>query len=60
MRGIWSIGLALAAMWVSTGAAIITALKMTQKPSVLWFFLIPALCSTFKYTRESDEDGDGK
>ena len=38
----WAVG--TAAMWLSTGTSIITALYFTQRISVLWFFLIPALC----------------
>ena len=32
-----------AAMWVSMCAAIIFAMHLTQRTTVLWFFLIPAL-----------------
>lgn len=57
MKNLWWIGLAEAAMWISVGAAIIVALYWTQRVSVLWFFLIPALGGhSIKHKEEGGED----
>ncbi len=32
------------AMWLSVTTAIITALLLTERLSVFWFYLIPAFC----------------
>lgn len=34
-----------AAIWLGVTAAIITALILTKRLSVFWFYLIPMLCS---------------
>lgn len=32
------------AMWLGVTAGVVTALVTTQRLSVMWFYLIPALC----------------
>lgn len=49
-----------AAMWLGVSAAIITALLITGKASVLWFFLIPLLGTVgFKQTEKENDEKEG-
>jgi hypothetical protein len=47
-----------AAMWLGVTAAIITALILTKRLSVFWFYLIPAFCGFSLKTHTDKEDAD--
>ncbi len=48
------------AMWLGVSAAIITALTITGKASVLWFFLIPLFGTIgFKQTEKKNDEKEG-
>lgn len=59
MKNLWWIGLSEAAMWLSVGAAIIIALFLTGKVSVLCFFLIP-MFGGFTSVKTSSDNADGE
>ena len=50
------------AMWIGVSAAIIVALVITSRISVLWFYIIPALSGystrTTSNKGESEEEGE--
>lgn len=48
------------AMWLGVSAANITALTITGKASVLWFFLIPLLGTiSFKQAEKGNDKKEG-
>ena len=51
--------LANAAMWLSVGAAVVTAVIFTQSAAPLWFFLIPLINGCYVYEKSEKKDGGG-
>ena len=47
-----------ASMWVAVSAAIIVALIITSRISVLWFFIIPMLGGMYTKHRPDDKGSD--
>jgi len=51
----WKDILSDAAMWLSCNMVLAVALNVTQRMSVLWFLVIPALVALSKNGRKKDE-----